>query len=104
MTLWEYLKGRMLEHSRRVALEDGTTYGELVDYIEERAKKHTERNRLVCVSGKSKTAHAIEILSVLASENVAVPVDDCYGVERKQEVETTIAQDKKQYSDRKSVV
>lgn len=97
MTLWEYLKGRMLEHSRRVALEDGTTYGELVDYIEERAKKHTERNRLVCVSGKSKTAHAIEILSVLASENVAVPVDDCYGVERKQEVETTIAQDKKQY-------
>lgn len=97
MTVWQYVKSRMQEHVKRVALEDGITYGELISYIETRAKRYEKTHRLVCVSGKSKTAHAIEILSVLASGNVAVPVDDCYGVERRQEAETIIAQNKKEH-------
>ena len=74
MTVWQYVKSRMQEHVKRVALEDGITYGELISYIETRAKRYEKTHRLVCVSGKSKTAHAIEILSVLASGNVAVPL------------------------------
>lgn len=97
MTVWQYVKIRMEKYSDKPVLEDGTTYGELIAFIQERAKRYDSVGRLVCASGRSRIAHALEILCALASGNAVVPVDDCYGNERRREIERTVGQDTQEY-------
>ena len=72
MTLWEFLKPRL-----------SPAFSE---EIERRAAKITGRGRLIPAAAEKKEEQVREILAILASRNVAVPVSDCYGEKWKEEI------------------
>lgn len=77
MTLWKFLRERMLRYGNRIAFSEGRiTYGELINMVEIQPKSDGKVQMIQC---DSRQKGAIELLKCLAGERVAVPVDIRYG-------------------------
>jgi acyl-CoA synthetase (AMP-forming)/AMP-acid ligase II len=96
MKLWEFLKESMEKYGDKTAfLKNNISYNNLIINIESNKKRY--KNRLKTAFSLSKQNQAIKILNILASENVAVPVSDCYGLDLMREIENEIKCDKNTY-------
>lgn len=81
MTLWEYIKGKMLEHPTQTIGEKGAlmTYEDLCIYAETRAQRlDSSCYAILC---RSEMATAMELLSCIAAGKIAVPLPMRYGSE-----------------------
>ncbi len=76
MTVWEYLKGFMAAYRNRTAFggNETLTYSQLIELVETRAEGIKEKHRLIASCTQCKREQAIELLSILASGNAAVPM------------------------------
>lgn len=99
MKLWEFLSERIKKHENNIVFDDGCTYGELLNEVNNRKRKYDTVGRLVVVEQNTRKEQAIEILAVLASQNVVIPVDDCYGQNRVEPIKEQIKGDDKCYDD-----
>ncbi|MFA5676568.1 MAG: class I adenylate-forming enzyme family protein, partial [Christensenellales bacterium] len=98
--LWDKLQKRMLSFSGRIAFSDeGLTYKELVNTALEKASGIQGAGRLIAASGATFFEQAINILAILASGNVAVPVTTHYGEKYFKKVHSIIESDNKSYED-----
>ena len=71
MTLWTYLKSKMVKYGDRVAFgNSGITYADLLYY----EKSNFQGAKLVLCEGDRKELQALNIIQCLASGNVAVPI------------------------------
>lgn len=81
MTLWKYLRSKILEHPSQIVQEGSvsTTYEELCIYAEKFAQKLTSWSYgIMC---KSELAAAIALLSCIAAGKIAIPTTIRYGKE-----------------------
>ncbi len=84
MKFYNYLLSKMIKHSHKIAFGNHKiTYKELIQQIQVQAKKYSTKDQLIPSLQKSREMQAIEILAILASHNVAVPLCNDYGVNQK---------------------
>lgn len=89
MQIWPYLKEEMITYGSMPALlthtKEWLSYNELINLVENTAKTIKAQygvNNNFCVVNDNPFFDAIDILSILASGNVAVPISLNYGIER----------------------
>lgn len=76
MTLWQYLKTKMMSYGDRIAFANsGVTYNDLVNIN----NLSSAESRLVLCEGESREQQALKILRCIAEGNVAVPITREYG-------------------------
>ena len=81
MTLWEYIKEKMLEHPTQTISEKGVsmTYEDLCIYAETRAQRlNSPCYAILC---RSEMATAMALLSCIAAGKIAIPLPMRYGYE-----------------------
>lgn len=79
MTLWEYIKGKMLEHPTQTISENGVsiTYENLCIFAENYAKKLSRGTYGIICNYEMSTA--MSLLACIASSNTAIPMPTRYG-------------------------
>ncbi len=80
MTLWRYIKKRMLEHPQQLLIENSTsiTYAEAIEYAENFSRKLSVES-CCAVLCSSEMMCAIALLSCLCANVTAVPLSARYG-------------------------
>ena len=100
MKLYNFLLSKMLTYGNKIAFANtNITYRKLIKIVKEQSKKYKEKGKLIYTTKNEKEKQAIEILSILASKNVCVPITDKYGIKQKQYVVDLIGDDKNTYED-----
>ncbi len=100
MKLYNFLLSKMLTYGNKIAFANSNiTYRKLIKIVKEQSKKYKEIGKLIYTTKNEKEKQAIEILSILASKNVCVPITDKYGIKQKQYVVDLISDDKNTYED-----
>lgn len=100
MKLYNFLSSKMLTHGNKIAFANSNiTYRKLIEIVKEQSKKYKEKGKLIHTTKNNLEKQAIEILSILASKNVCIPVTDKYGESQKQYVIDLISDDKNTYED-----
>ena len=100
MKLYNFLLSKMLTYGNKIAFANSNiTYRKLIKIVKEQSKKYKEKGKLIHTTKNEKEKQAIEILSILASKNVCVPITDKYGIKQKQYVVDLISDDKNTYED-----
>ena len=100
MKLYNFLLSKMLTYGNKVAFANSNiTYRKLIKIVKEQSKKYKEKGKLIYTTKNEKEKQAIEILSILASKNVCVPITDKYGIKQKQYIVDLISDDKNTYED-----
>lgn len=100
MKLYNFLLSKMLTYGNKIAFANSNiTYRKLIKIVKEQSKKYKEKGKLIYTTKNEKEKQAIEILSILASKNVCVPIIDKYGIKQKQYVVDLIGDDKNTYED-----
>lgn len=100
MKLYNFLLSKMLTYGNKIAFANSNiTYRKLIKIVKEQSKKYKEKGKLIYTTKNEKEKQAIEILSILASKNVCVPIIDKYGIKQKQYVVDLIGYDKNTYED-----
>jgi len=95
MTLWEYLKSKIIKYSERLAFpEAGISYSDILNYEVERGNNWLE----ICF-GERRIDQAIAILRCMAKGNIPVPLSVDYGMERFQLLADMIKADTNRYDD-----
>lgn len=85
MTVWQFLKKRMLPYGSCVAFTEGRmTYAALIEAVEAQASQ--SKNEPVIAKGRTRQEQAIEILRILARGDIPVPVEESYGSEREAKI------------------
>ena len=81
MKLWEYIKGKMMEHPDQLVCENNAsmTYEELCIYAESRAK--TLKFPYYAILCHSEMATAMSFLACIAAGKTAIPLPTRYGSE-----------------------
>lgn len=79
MTLWEYVKSKMLEHPSQTVCENNAsmTYEELCIYAEARAQRLNKKSYTILCH--SEMASALALLSCIAAGKTAIPLPLRYG-------------------------
>lgn len=100
MKLYNFLLSKMLTYGNKIAFANSNiTYRKLIEIVKEQSKKYKEKGKLIYTTKNEKEKQAIEILSILSSKNVCVPITDKYGIKQKQYVVDLISDDKNPYED-----
>jgi len=100
MKVYNFLLSKMLTYGNKIAFANSNiTYRKLIKIVKEQSKKYKEKGKLIYTTKNEKEKQAIEILSILASKNVCVPITDKYGIKQKQYVVDLIGDDKNTYED-----
>lgn len=100
MKLYDFLLSKMVSYANKIAFGNSkTTYGQLIKKISETSHKYVLKDKLIYTLAKSKEEQAIEILAILASDNVAVPLCDDYGKRQKEYIINLIKDDLHDYAD-----
>ena len=100
MKVYNFLLSKMLTYGNKVAFANSNiTYRKLIKIVKEQSKKYKENGKLIYTTKNEKEKQAIEILSILASKNVCIPITDKYGIKQKQYVVDLISDDKNTYED-----
>lgn len=100
MKVYNFLLSKMLTYGNKIAFANSNiTYRKLIKIVKEQSKKYKEKGKLIYTTKNEKEKQAIEILSILASKNVCVPITDKYGIKQKQYVVDSISDDKNTYED-----
>ena len=100
MKLYNFLLSKMLTYGNKIAFANSNiTYRKLIKIVKEQSKQYKEKGKLIHTTKNEKEKQAIEILSILASKNVCVPITDKYGIKQKQYVVDLISDDKNTYED-----
>ena len=90
MTVWEFLKSRMRHYGDRVAFDrTGITYVQLIKEVESEASNR--RSVPVIAKGNTRQEQAMEILRIMASGNIPVPVEKDYGHKREETIKKVLA-------------
>ena len=76
-TLWLFLKNAMIKHGDKRVFSDGTTYADLLKYLE--SEKINNKNRVQIAQAKTRKEQAISILKIISSGKIVVPLDVCSG-------------------------
>ena len=99
-SIWYELKLRMAAYLEKTAFPNsGMTFGDLIRETEERACSINSAGRLIPAEGETLQEQAINILAILASGNIAVPVTNRYGEKYYKGVLKSFAGDTKIYRD-----
>ena len=100
MKLYNFLLSKMLTYGNKIAFANSNiTYRKLIKIVKEQSKQYKEKGKLIHTTKNEKEKQAIEILSILASKNVCVPITDKYGLKQKKYVVDLISDDKNIYDD-----
>ncbi len=100
MKLYNFLLSKMLTYKDKIALANSNiTYRQLIKIVEEQSKQYKKIGNLIHTNKESKEKQAIEILSILASKNVCVPITRKYGLKQRQYVVDLINNDNNTYED-----
>ena len=100
MKIWQFLKDKMLKYGEKIAFPDSNiTYSNLIKSAENNAESIKGNNRLKLAFADKKITQAMEILSILVSDNVVVPVSKCYGEKLYEEILSQITGDNEAYED-----
>lgn len=100
MKVYNFLLSKMLTYGNKIAFANSNiTYRKLIKIVKEQSKKYKEKGKLIYTTKNEKEKQAIEILSILTSKNVCVPITDKYGIKQKQYVVDSISDDKNTYED-----
>lgn len=98
MKLWDFLKERMLLYRDRTAFTQGNiSYNRLINIVECMAILYPSVGKPVVTDKKSKILQAIDILSIIASKNVCVPLTRHYGQDAEETSGKKIDSDVKRY-------
>lgn len=90
MTVWEFLKSRMRRYGDRVAFDrTGITYVQLIEEAERGASN--QKGTPIIAKGSTRQEQAMEILRIMASGNIPVPVENDYGIKREETIKKVLA-------------
>lgn len=90
MNVWKFLKRKMLTYGERIAFTNGgITYKKLIESAEK--KFYGQKNIPVVAKCATKQEQALEILSILASGNIPVPVEENYGTAREEKIRKALS-------------
>lgn len=89
MTVWNYLKRKMQRYEKQIVFSRGQiTYKQLIEIVEN--KFSARRNISVIAKGTTRQEQAVEILRIMASGNIPVPIETSYGIEREAKIKNIL--------------
>ena len=90
MTVWKFLKKKMQKYGSRIAFVQGAiTYSQLIEEAERNVSK--QKSVPSIVKKNTKQEQAIEILRIMASGNIPVPIEKSYGLQREEKIKKVLA-------------